>query len=94
MKSITSPVSMSSSSLDVAQRLEDDDTLELVLLDLGPLLAVHGVLDREGVEVELLVDSSNSSSVGSLSPIQRKPPGEPSARSTSSSSLRSPQASR
>ena len=42
--------------LDVAQGLEHDEHRRLVLLDLGSLVAEDGVLDGQGVQVQLLVD--------------------------------------
>ena len=42
--------------LDVAQRLEHDEHRALVVLDLGPLVAVDRVLDGQRVQLQLLVD--------------------------------------
>ena len=52
-KHISSPVSMSEDSLDVAQRLEHDEDAGVVELDLGPLPALDGVLDGQGVQLQL-----------------------------------------
>ena len=41
--------------LHVAQRLEHDEDAGLVELDLGPLAALDGVLDGQGVQLQLLV---------------------------------------
>lgn len=42
--------------LDVAQRLEDGEHRPVVALDLPPLTALDRVLDRERVQLELVVD--------------------------------------
>ena len=58
--------------IDVAGGLEHDEEGVVVDVELGPLVGVDGVLDRQLVEIELLGTASNSSSVGSYSPIQAK----------------------
>lgn len=43
--------------LDIGDRLEDGEQDVVVLLDLGPLVSVDGVLDREGVQAEQFGDA-------------------------------------
>ena len=51
-----SPVSMSDVVLDVAQGLQDHEQRLVVDVELGPLVALDRVLDRQRVQLELVVD--------------------------------------
>ena len=53
---------------DVAQGLHHDEDRVVVELDLGPLVALDGVLDRERVELELVVDEVELGVGGVLQP--------------------------